>query len=162
MAKIAHLFSITLNCFVKTAFLSSPACEVIVPKSIERKITMAHKMEFPRQGNNPLVPTRLLFNQVNHPIIALLITHNENHFQARTVVNKVGLDNWKSLFRMLMFSERTARYLPTGWETGNTYWRRFIRRNGRFILNIESQPECYYYEFYCCTPITVLAVYLSR
>ena len=52
--------------------------------------------------------------------------------------------------------------LPTGWETGNTYWRRFIRRNGRFILNIESQSECYYYEFYCCTPITVLAVYLSR
>ena len=37
--------------------------------------------------------------------------------------------------------------LPTGWETGNTYWRRFIRRNGRFILNIESQSECYYYEF---------------
>ena len=53
--------------------------------------------------------------------------------------------------------------LPTGWETGNTYWRRFIRRNGRFILNIESQSECYYYEFfYCCTPIAVLAVYLSR
>ena len=46
--------------------------------------------------------------------------------------------------------------LPTGWETGNTYWRRFIRRNGRFILNIESQSECYYYEFlllysYCST-----------
>ena len=37
--------------------------------------------------------------------------------------------------------------LPTGWETGNTYWRRFIRRNGCFILNIESQSECYYYEF---------------
>ena len=52
--------------------------------------------------------------------------------------------------------------LPTGWETGNTYWRRFIRRNGRFIFNIESQSECYYYWFYCCTPITVLAVYLSR
>ena len=50
--------------------------------------------------------------------------------------------------------------LPTGWETGNTYWRHLIRRNGRFILNIESQSECYYYEFYCCTPITVLAVYL--
>ena len=50
--------------------------------------------------------------------------------------------------------------LPTGWETGNTYWRRFIRRNGRFILNIELQSECYYYQFYCCTPITVLAVYL--
>ena len=61
-----------------------------------------------------------------------------------------------------MFSKRTARYLPTGWETGNTHWKRFIRRNGRFILNIESQSECYYYEFYCCTPITVLAVYLSR
>ena len=61
-----------------------------------------------------------------------------------------------------MFNERTARYLPTGWETGNTYWRRFIRRNGCFILNIESQSECYYYEFYCCTPIAVLAVYLSR
>ena len=52
--------------------------------------------------------------------------------------------------------------LPTGWEAGNTYWRRFIRRNGRFIFNIESQSECYYYWVYCCTPITVLAVYLSR
>ena len=52
--------------------------------------------------------------------------------------------------------------LPTGWEAGNTYWRRFIRRNGRFIFNIESQSECYYYWVYCCTPIAVLAVYLSR
>lgn len=57
-------------------------------------------------------------------------------------LNLLCYQNFTSLFRMLVFSEKRARYgLLSRFETGNTTWKLFIRRNGRLHFFLRSHSD---------------------